>query len=113
MVIHDGDTNSIGPNGFYPFYERINQTFSDMRVTVEDTIAEGDSACVRWSFIGKHSGSGLGIPPSGNTIRITGMTILRASGGKIVEAWQNWDMPGMMEQIQARDKKAATYIGAT
>jgi predicted ester cyclase len=55
----------------------------------------------------------LGLPPSGKTVRFTGMTILRASGGKVLEAWQNWDMLGMMEQIQGQGKKAATYIGAT
>jgi hypothetical protein len=32
--------------------------------------------------------------------------------GKIVEAWQNWDMMAMMEQIQGRGK-SATYIGAS
>ena len=43
---------------------------------------------------------------------MTGMTILLASGGKIIEAWQNWDMLGMLEQIQDAGQKAATYIGA-
>lgn len=109
-VIHDGETDSIGPEGFHQFFDRIRGTFSEMHVAVEGIIAEGDSACVRWSCTAKHTGGALGIPPSGKTIHITGITILRVSDGKVSEAWQNWDMLGMLEQIQSVDKKAATYI---
>jgi steroid delta-isomerase-like uncharacterized protein len=111
-VIHDGATDSTGPEGFYPFFDRMNRIFSEIHVTLEDTIAEGDTACVRWSCTMKHTGEGVGVPPTGGTIQVTGISILRASGGKIVEAWQNWDMLGMMEQIQGRSNSAATYIGA-
>jgi steroid delta-isomerase-like uncharacterized protein len=112
-IIHDGATDSTGPDGFYPFFDRITATFSEPHVTVEDTITEGNSACIRWSFTGRHTGEALGIPASGKTIFITGITILRASEGQVVEAWQNWDMLGMMQQIQSSGKSAATYIGAS
>ena len=112
-VIHDGETDSTGPEGFYAFFDRISTTFSEMHVTVNDTIAEGDLACVRWTCTAKHTGGALGIFPTGKMIHITGITILRATNGKVVEAWQNWDMLGMMEQIQSHNKKAATYIAAS
>ena len=112
-IIHDGATDSIGPNGFYPFFDRLSATFSEIHVSVEDTITQGDSACIRWSFTGKHTGAALGIPASGKTIHVTGISILRASEGKIVEGWQNWDMLGMMEQIRSSGKSSATYIGAS
>ena len=80
-------------------------------MTVHETIAEGDRVCVRWSSTGKHTGDGLGVPATGKTIEVTGISILRVAGGKIVEAWQNWDMLGMMEHI--RDSgKSATYIAS-
>jgi steroid delta-isomerase-like uncharacterized protein len=108
-VIHDGATDSVGPEGFYPFFERMNATFSDIHVTVHDTIAEHDRVCVRWSCSLRHTGDGLGIPASGKTIHVTGISIIRVAGGKLVEGWQNWDMLGMMDQIQSRDR-SATYI---
>jgi hypothetical protein len=40
----------------------------------------------------------LGIAPTGVIIHATGITIARVAGGKMVEAWQNWDMLGMMER---------------
>jgi|HubBroStandDraft_6_1064221.scaffolds.fasta_scaffold18900_2 steroid delta-isomerase-like uncharacterized protein len=110
-VVHDGATDSRGPQGFYPFFDRMNATFSEIRLVVEDTIAERDAACIRWTCTAKHTGAGLGIPPTGKTVHITGITVLRASDGRVVEAWQNWDMLGMMEQMQGAVKKAATYIG--
>jgi len=82
-------------------------------VTVHDTIAEGDQLCVRWSCTGKQTGPGLGIPPTGNTIHVTGISIVRVAAGKVVEGWQNWDMLGMMQQIQGAEKAAATNIAAT
>lgn len=112
-VVHDGATHSTGPEGFYPFFDRMRATFSDINVKIEDTIAQDTAACVRWSCTMKHTGDGLGIAPTGRTLHVTGISILRASGGKLIEGWQNWDMLGMMEQIQARDKRAATYIGAS
>ena len=110
-VLYESGIDSIGPEGFYPFYDRLRATFPDLHVDVEDTIAEGDKICVRWSCTAKHTGGVLGIAPTGVTIHVTGISILRAAGGKLVEGWQNWDMMGMMEQIKGGGK-AATYIGA-
>ena len=112
-VVHDGATDSTGPQGFYPFFDRMNATFSEIQLVVEDTIAERDAACIRWRCTAKHTGAGLGIPPTGKTVHITGITVLRASDGRVVEAWQNWDMLGMMEQMQGAVKKAATYIASS
>jgi len=109
-VIHDGDTDSIGPSGFYLLFDRMHGSFSEIHMDVEDTIAEGDRACIRWSFTAKHTGGGLGISPTGKSVHVTGITIIRDAHGKVVEGWQNWDMLGMMEQIQSAGKKAATYI---
>ena len=110
-AIHDGGVDTMGPGGFYPFFDRIRSTFSEMHVEVEDCITEGDRSCVRWSCTGRHTGSGLGMDPTGVNIHITGIAILRVKDGKVIEAWQNWDMLGMLEQIKGIGK-SATYIGA-
>jgi hypothetical protein len=52
-VLHDCGSNSFGPEGFYPFFNRICSALSDMRVKVQDTLAEGDKMCVRWAAIGR------------------------------------------------------------
>ena len=110
-LLHDGHSVTVGPSGFCSFFDRMMATFSDLHVSVEDTIAEGDKLCVRWECTCKHTGDGLGVPPTGQTVHVTGISIMRLAGSMFVEAWQNWDMLGMMEQIKGVGK-SGTYIGA-
>jgi|SRR5579863_7277728 len=108
-VVQDGETVTVGPSAFYSFFDRMIATFSEINVNVVDTLAEGDKLCVRWECTAKHTGDGLGVPPTGKTVRVTGISILRLKGTMFVEAWQNWDMLGMMEQIKGVGK-SGTYI---
>jgi predicted ester cyclase len=110
-LLHEGGADVVGPDGFYPFFDRLSAALSEIHVRVEDSIADGDKVCVRWSFTAKHTGEGLGIAATGVPIHITGITIIRIAGGKMVEGWQNWDMLGLMEQIQGM-RKSATYVAA-
>jgi steroid delta-isomerase-like uncharacterized protein len=109
-VLHEGNTDTSGPEGFYPFYDRLRATLSEIDVNVQDTFAEEDKLCVRWSCTGKHTGNGLGIAPTGKAIHVTGITILRIADQRLVEGWQNWDMLGMLEQINGL-ARSATYAG--
>ena len=109
-VLHDGELDSVGPEGFQPFFDRLNAAFSDFHVVVEDTIVEGDKACHRWRCTCRHTGDGLGMPATGKTVHVTGISIVQVKDGMVIEGWQNWDMLGMLEQIQGKTAKAPTYI---
>lgn len=111
-VLHEGGTDSIGPAGFYPFFDRMNAAFSALHVEIEDTFAEGDKVCIRWACSARHTGGGLGIDPTGVNVHVTGMSIFRVQDGTIAEAWQNWDMLGMLEQIKNL-AKSPTYVAAS
>jgi predicted ester cyclase len=111
-AIHEGGETVYGPEGFYPFFDRMLAAFSELHVTVQDTIIEGDKMCVRWSCTMKHTGGGLGMAPTGRVLETTGISILTIAGGKAVECWQNWDMLGLMQQIQ-QAAKAPTYVAST
>jgi predicted ester cyclase len=65
----------------------VRAAFPDMRYTVEDLLAEGDKVvdCLTWQAT--HQGEMMGIPPTGNTVRVTEMHISRIAEGKIVERW--------------------------
>jgi predicted ester cyclase len=73
--------------------------FPDMHVTVEDQVAEGDKVGSRHSSHGTHTNVFMGIPPTGREATVTGMTLTRIEGGKMVEAWTCWDALGMFEQL--------------
>jgi steroid delta-isomerase-like uncharacterized protein len=109
--IHDGDQVSTGPDGFYPFFDRMSATFSEMHITPHQAIAEGDMVCLRWSCTMRHTGDGLGMPATNKRLEITGISIVRVANGKLIAGWQNWDMLGLLQQINAAPV-AATYITA-
>ena len=111
-VLHDGGVDSNGLDGFHEFFDRMGAAFSELKVTVHDTIAEGDRVCVRWSCRARHTGDGLGVAATGNPIEVTGILILRVSGGRVVEGWQNWDMLALLNQIQTL-QHPKTYLSAS
>lgn len=88
-----------GPAGFRPFHETFRGAFPDIRVTVEDLIAEGDKVTARCSVRGTHSGDHLGVAATSAPVEFDGMSIVRIAGGKIVEAWNNYDFLTMNRQV--------------
>ncbi len=73
--------------------------FPDLRLTIEDIIAEGETVMARWSCRGTHKGDLSGIAPTGKQVTISGVSIARFTGGKMVEGWVNWDALGLMQQL--------------
>jgi predicted ester cyclase len=74
---------------------------SDLKVTLEDMVAEGDKVAVRWNGSSKHAGDFMGIPPTNKQLSMTGISIIRIDGGKIVEEWGEMDMMGLILQTGA------------
>jgi steroid delta-isomerase-like uncharacterized protein len=94
------------PPGLAPGREGLKQmvgafraAFSDIRATVDDQIADGDAVAWRWTFQGTHSGAFMGIPPTGKTSTLTGISIDRLASGKFVERWDSADTLGMLQQL--------------
>ena|SRR5215831_19630806 len=98
---HDNATPDFGPG---PEGEKkraglYRTAFPDLRFTIEDMVAEGETVTSRWSSHGTHRGPLSGIAPTGKTVTISGITINRLAGGKIVEGWVIWDALGMLQQL--------------
>ena len=90
-----------GPEGVKEFISTYRAAFPDARITVEQQLAEGDLVATRWSGRGTHEGELMGIEPTGKQVTVSGLTISRLEGGKIVEEFLNWDTFGMMQQLDA------------
>ena len=71
-------------------------------VAIEDMVAEGDKVAVRWAYRGTHKGEFMGIAPTRKQVTMTGISILRIVGGKIVEEWGESDNLGFMQQLGAK-----------
>jgi predicted ester cyclase len=100
-VLHDPSLpeDLHGPEGLKRYAAMSRRAFPDARVTVEDQIAGGDKVVDCWTASGTHTGDFLGIPPTNRRIEISGITISRFAGGKIVEDWYQSDDLGMMQQL--------------
>ena len=88
-----------GPEGFKQLITMFRTAFPDMRVTVEDMVAEGDKVVSRITGRGTHKGEFMGIAATGKQVTYTGILIVRFAGGKEVEVWGCSDLLGMMQQL--------------
>jgi len=71
------------------------KAFPDLRVSVQEMVAEGDKVAVLWTFQGTHTGSGYkGLPATGTRVEVRGITIWRIVDGRIVEEWSSFSEMG-------------------
>ena len=60
----------------------------DLKLTIEDSVAEGEKVVVRWIFRGRNTGvSVTGAAPTGESITALAIGIYRLAEGKIEEDW--------------------------
>jgi steroid delta-isomerase-like uncharacterized protein len=98
--LQDPDGKTVqGMDAFKAFYRQFRAALSDIHVTIEDTVTEGDRVVARCTVTAKHTGEGLGKPPKGNPVNFAGMTMVRIKDGKIAEAWNNYDFMTMFQQM--------------
>jgi hypothetical protein len=90
-----------GPEGLKMVASVFGGGFQDWDISIEDQIAEGDRVASRWLASATHTGPVMGMPPTGNTVRVTGVNVARFSDGKIVESWFNFDMLTLLQQLGA------------
>jgi len=88
-----------GPEGLKQNAATYRGAFPDLRVGIDDQCAEGELVCTRWTAKGTNTGDFWGMAATGKQATITGITIDRIAGGKIVESWTNWDTLGMLQQL--------------
>jgi predicted ester cyclase len=100
-IVDHASFPDLGPGleGFKGVFALVLSAFPDYQSTVEEQIAEGDKVVTRYTFSGTHQGEFMGIAPTGNRVRVTGIDIDRVVEGKIVEHWSEADLLGMMQQL--------------
>ena len=97
----------VDPNGnpvhgaeqFKLYHQSFRSAFPDIRVTVEDTVCEGNKIVVRCRVQATHTGAGFGFTPTHKPVDFAGMCMLRIDEGKIVEAWNSFDFLAMFGQL--------------
>lgn len=99
VVLHVSDAYIEGGVGWKQYTGNFLNAFSDIVISVEDTIAEGDKVVANWTCSGIHSGELQGIAPTGKRVTWTGIAIYRFVGGRIEEVWVWNDLLSLMRQL--------------
>jgi steroid delta-isomerase-like uncharacterized protein len=90
-----------GPDGFKAGRASLLDALPDLRIEVEDSVAENDSVVLRWRVSATHKGSGLGLPPTGRAVNFRGISWFRFADGQMVEGWDSWNLGALLEHLKA------------
>jgi steroid delta-isomerase-like uncharacterized protein len=80
-------------------FTMLRTAFPDMKAVIHEQIAEDGRVATRKSLRGTHLGDFLGIAPTGKTVSIEVIDILRLADGKICEHWNTVDLLGLLMQL--------------
>jgi predicted ester cyclase len=75
------------------------QGFPDLRISIEEQLSDGQFVASRHRFWGTHSNDFMGYQATGIPVTISGNTIMKISGDKVVGAWSCWDAASWLTQI--------------
>jgi predicted ester cyclase len=102
-VIHHGFSSRIRPGvaGLRDHYNGLLKGFPDMRIEIDDIIAQGEKVVHRFMFFGTHKGEFLGFAPTGKQVRAAGVHIHLFRNGQAIEVWQILDTFAFLSEIGA------------
>jgi steroid delta-isomerase-like uncharacterized protein len=101
---HDpGNPGVVSRDDYKQFVTALRTAFPDLHFTHEDEVADGDEVAVRWTMRGTNRGELAmpegPVPPTGKQVQVSGISILRLAGGKMVEQWIHGDNLGFLQQL--------------
>ena len=96
-VRHAPDGDLYGPEGVRIDLAEWRAGFPDLKLILEDLIAEGDRVVSRFVLRGTHAGPFLGVAATGRTVAVAGIGIDRISRGRLAECWLVVDTTGLLQ----------------
>lgn len=89
-----------GPEAFKAMLAKTHQYFPDLTIDVHDVIADGTQAVVHWTYRGTfQNGAMFGVPASGQSIEVTGVTIYTIEDGMVQREEGVVDNLALMQQL--------------
>ena len=101
FVEHE-ETPGLAPtkDGVLEFFRMYRAAFPDLRMDPEDVLASGGKVVARVRATGTHQGEFMGMPPTGKSIDVQLIDILRFDDdGLAREHWGVVDLMAMMQQL--------------
>jgi predicted ester cyclase len=89
----------LGSEAWKRFLAGFVDAFPDLRLTVEDAVAEGDLVAQRIRFEGTHTGEFQGLPPTQRKVIFFGLELNRFVDGRVAEHWFQMDSLTLLQQL--------------
>ena len=99
VVIVTSNGDLVGIDACKEFYLNYLNGFSDIEWTIVDAFGQGNKLIKHWNFKGKHTGDFFGIPATGNSLNLSGTTIVTMREGRISKEHDFFDMKSMLDQL--------------
>ncbi|MEU6553223.1 flavin reductase [Streptomyces sp. NPDC046915] len=77
----------------------VREAFPDLHTDIEDVVEDGDRLAIRWRSTGRHTGTFLGVPPTGRPVEVSGATFARFDGAAVAEEWVTFDSRQLLEAL--------------
>ncbi|MDT5068368.1 MAG: hypothetical protein QOK02_4523 [Mycobacterium sp.] len=100
-----------GPRGLADLIRSWKRGFPDGSEEPDALIAEDDLVVGRFTFRGTHLGEFMGVSPTGRSVVMTGIDVVRIRDGKITEFWYSEQLHDLLQQLGALPPQIAD--GAT
>jgi hypothetical protein len=88
------------PAGLKQVNQGFRASFPDLHGTIEQIFAFGDWVAARLTWTGTNTGEFMGKPPTGKTISISELEIVRCQDGRIVDLRQVADLASLMAALE-------------
>jgi predicted ester cyclase len=72
---------------WHTFANVLHPAFADLRVTIEEQLADGDKVVTRKTIHATHAGPLMGIAATGRAVSIAVIDIVRVADGRYAEHW--------------------------
>ncbi len=87
-----GDRPRIGPEGFKAFHREFCGLVSDIEITIDQAVEQGDWLAVLCTMRAR-------CRRSGKPVTFRGQSMIRFEGDQGVEAYDHWDFLGLFSQL--------------
>jgi len=99
FIEHQNGSQGSGPVALKNVIKGLHDSFSDVKLTIDDVVAVGDDVWVRARGTGHNDRPVMGRPPTGRDFEIDIIDVIRFRDGKMVAHWGVADRLGMIQQL--------------
>jgi len=105
LIAEDFVPHTFGPmppgrEGLREGMRRAGAGVSDPEFEIHDLVAEGDLVVARLTTSARHTGTFMGIEPSGERYTIDEIHIFRLRDGQLAEHWHEFDKMALLSQLR-------------